>query len=138
MNKVLLVLALIIFGCSVPPTLAQFVPPMHAQNAIQRAASGVQTLRSMMKDPDSFILESVFLTKEKNGYLRVCYFFRSRNSFGGYTGTEEAALGGKGVVIMDWSGSGFAFADPCRPKNLASDITKDVQSILENGGAKVE
>lgn len=52
------------------------------ETEILRAVRGAKTLRNMMRDPDSFVLESASLVLGKNGY-DVCYEYRSRNGYGG-------------------------------------------------------
>src|ERR1035437_1696146 len=66
---------------------------------VQRAVKGVPLLRSAMKDPDSFVLEGVHMkAPNKQGISDICYSYRSRNSFGGYSGTGTARLNSYGVV----------------------------------------
>ena len=64
---------------------------------VKRAAGAVPVLRSMMKDPESFVLEAVYLRESTNKYSQkhnndapeFCYFFRSHNSMGGYANVEQ-------------------------------------------------
>lgn len=62
--------------------------------AVQRAANAVPVLRSMMKDPDSFVLERVFKSGSGPELYSICYMFRAHNSYGGY--------GDIGIVIQAW------------------------------------
>jgi len=104
---------------------------------VQRAADGAVTLRGMMKDPDSFVLEGVFLMRpNKHGISDVCYFYRSHNSYGGYGGTGEARLNSKDRVEVieksDTAGGSIidAINDPCKASREARDITIPVKTIL--------
>jgi hypothetical protein len=60
----------------------------------QRAANAVPALRASMKDPDSFVLEGVFIMffKHDNGIPSFCYVYRAHNSYGGYSDSEVARL----------------------------------------------
>jgi hypothetical protein len=51
--------------------------------AIAQAIRGVDKLRGMMRDPDSFVIERVFTWAKKPGQDRTCYQYRSRNGYGG-------------------------------------------------------
>ncbi len=54
---------------------------------VKRAADAVGALRSLMKDPDSFVLESVYLRESTNKFSQkhntdppeFCFFYRSHN-----------------------------------------------------------
>ncbi len=107
---------------------------------IKRAASGAVTLRGMMKDPDSFVLESVFLQKpNKHGVSDVCYFYRSHNSFGGYGDTGEARLDSKGWMEIITSDNVLDdLTDPCRPGKQLADITTEVSTALKPAPALPE
>ena len=73
--------------------------PEEIASGVQRAVSGVPVLRSAMKDPDSFVLEGVWLRPpNKQGISDVCYSYRARNSYGGYAGTGTARLNSQGVI----------------------------------------
>jgi hypothetical protein len=111
---------------------------------VKRAADSVPVLRSMMKDPDSFVLETVYLRESTNKYSQkhnddapeFCYFFRSHNSMGGYGNTGEALLNEKGKVEIlvdneptDHSGVYYRMMT-CTPQRRLSDITEEVQAAL--------
>jgi hypothetical protein len=73
---------------------------------IQRAAAAVPTLRSMMNDPDSFVLIAVHTAinkgvkcdgsfckhKTPNYVTNLCFTFRSHNPMGGYGQPNVAVL----------------------------------------------
>ncbi len=103
---------------------------------VQRATDGVIHLHSMMKDPNSFVLESAYLLKaDKHGISEVCYLFNSHNSFGGYGETGEAFLNKKDrVYIVDddlRKNPFYAMTDSCRAKNRVADLTADVKSKID-------
>ena len=64
----------------------------------QRAVSALPTLQASMKDPDSFVLEGVYLRALKTGAFEFCYAYRSHNSYGGYSGTNVARLNSHGDI----------------------------------------
>lgn len=115
--------------------ISTLVPAVAQTNPanIKRAATGAVTLRGMMKDPDSFVLESVFLQKpNKHGVSDVCYFYRSHNSFGGYGGTGEARLDSKDYVeVITVDDMMDALTDPCRPSKQLENITTEVLTALK-------
>lgn len=111
---------------------------------VKRAADAVSVLRSMMKDPDSFVLEAVYLRESTNKYSQkhnndapeYCYFFRSHNSMGGYGNTGEALLNDKGQIEIlvdneptDHSGILYGMMT-CTPKRRLADITAEVKTAL--------
>jgi hypothetical protein len=111
---------------------------------VKRATDGVPVLRSLMKDPDSFVLESVYLRestnklsqKHNNDAPEFCYFFRSHNSMGGYGNTGEALLNEKGQIEIlvdneptDRSGIYFGMMT-CTPARRLADITVEVKAAL--------
>ena len=113
---------------------------------VKRAAGAVPVLRSMMKDPDSFVLEAVYLRESTNKYSQkhnndapqFCYFFRSRNSMGGYGNTGEALLNEKGQIEIlvdneptDRSGVYFGMMT-CTPKRRLADLTEEVKTALNS------
>lgn len=111
---------------------------------VQRAASAVPALRGMMRDPDSFVLEAVYLRessnklsqKHNNDAPEFCYFFRSHNAMGGYGDTGEAWLDEKGKLqIFDVDGklggsAVYAGMMTCTPKRRLADITAEVKTAL--------
>ena len=111
---------------------------------VRRAAESVPVLRSMMKDPDSFVIEAVYLRestnklsqKHNNDAPEFCYFFRSHNSMGGYGNTGEALLNEKGQIEIlvdneptDRSGVYYAMMT-CTPGRRLADITAEVKIAL--------
>lgn len=67
----------------------------------QRAVAGARTLRGMMRDPDSFRLTDVhIIAEDQKASGAVCYEYRSKNGFGGYT-QGQAVLTTKGKIVAD-------------------------------------
>ncbi|MFZ0912106.1 MAG: hypothetical protein WBQ76_17380 [Candidatus Korobacteraceae bacterium] len=110
---------------------------------VKRAAVAVPTLRSMMRDPDSFVLEAVYLRessnklsqKHNNDAPEFCYFFRSHNAMGGYGDTGEAQMDEKGkLTIYDATDPGqspiYIAMMTCTPKRRLADITAEVEAAL--------
>ncbi len=97
-------------------------------DTIQRAASGVARLRARMKDPNSFVLEAAYLKKaDKHGRSEICYYYRARNSYGGYGDKGETVLLKNDSLFTvdekDQSNRFFPMFDPCRPGARIADIT---------------
>lgn len=110
---------------------------------VQRAVAGVSDLRGMMRDPDSFVLEQVFLRESTDKYAKdansqppaFCYFFRSHNAMGGYGYTGEAVLDSKGKLdILDANDPNRSkvYIDmmTCTQKRRLADITTQVNEAL--------
>ncbi|MGD0793308.1 MAG: hypothetical protein ABR920_16185 [Terriglobales bacterium] len=111
--------------------------------AVQRAVTAVPVLRSMMKDPDSFQLESVYQTKGRNknqrndfflGQFDVCFVYRAHNSYGAYSGSEVALqiwsakkMEKNGRIIIFDRGEHLG---TCAADNIAVDITAEVKAAL--------
>lgn len=74
-----------------------------AKIAMHLATIGAQLLKKNMRDPDSFYLESAFITD----IGAVCYEYRSRNGFGGMN-REHAII----TIKREFSNTGMpGFAD---------------------------
>lgn len=73
------------------------------KSAPQRAATGAASLRSAMRDPDSFILEVARVIKDT---ATVCYVYRSKNGFGGYV-RGLALLPATGYDVITDKARGF-------------------------------
>jgi len=112
---------------------------------VKRAANAVPELRGMMRDPDSFVLEAVYLRessnklsqKHNNDAPEFCYFYRSHNAMGGYGDTGEAQLNEKGELRIFVVGHGSGEMAPlyfdmftCTPKRRLADITAEVKTAL--------
>jgi hypothetical protein len=110
---------------------------------VKRAAGAVPVLRSMMKDPESFVLEAVYLRESTNKYSQkhnndapeFCYFFRSHNSMGGYGDTGEALLDEKDhLSILDANDPNqskvYIAMMTCTPNRRLADITAGVKTAL--------
>ena len=100
---------------------------------LQHAMDGARMLPTMMKDPDSFVLEGVYegtrIDKKHPERLdTVCYTFRSHNAMGGYTG-GEAYLNWKGQVSIfppdEWVGAAFI----CNLHHM-TDITAQIKAWM--------
>ncbi len=110
--------------------------PEEITSGVQRAASGVPVLRSAMKDPDSFVLEGVYLRPpNKQGISDVCYSYRAHNSYGGYSGTGTARLNSKGAIDSFGSSSDDELKQalmPCSPlvQSMSLDVTAQVNAIV--------
>ena len=108
---------------------------------VHRAADAVPLLRSMMRDPDSFVLEGVYLResthknekKHANDAPEFCFFFRSHNAYGGYGDTGEALMDEKGTLRI-WSLEEqrhlYYEMMACTPKRRLADITTQVNEVL--------
>lgn len=111
---------------------------------VKRAAEAVPKIRDMMKDPDSFVLEHVYLRESTDKYDKhpngkpaaFCFFFRSHNSYGGYSGQAEVLLDEKDrISFLDSRNSDdnsgiYNGLFTCTPKRRLADITAEVQSAL--------
>jgi hypothetical protein len=110
---------------------------------VKRAADALPVLRGMMRDPDSFVLEAVYLRESSNKYSQkhngdapeFCYFFRSHNAMGGYGDTGEAQLDEKGKLnIYDANDPNqsklYIAMMTCTPKRRLADITTEVKAVL--------
>jgi hypothetical protein len=141
--KRLVAIALLLMSCSAfAKEKYKYVPNATVTpEIVQRAAASVATLRSMMRDPDSFVLESVYLRESTDKYDKhanekpaaFCYFFRSHNAMGGYGDTGEALLDEKGKLRV-WSLEEqrhlFYETMACTPKRRLADITAEVKAAL--------
>ncbi|HTG16979.1 MAG TPA: hypothetical protein VK747_17150 [Blastocatellia bacterium] len=110
---------------------------------VKRAAAAVPVLRGMMRDPDSFVLEAVYLRESTNKYSQkhnndapeFCYFFRSHNAMGGYGDKGEALLDEKSSLrILDVNdheqSAVFIAMMTCTPNRRLGDITAEVKTAL--------
>jgi hypothetical protein len=125
--------------------LFAFAIPAFAQTETEtaRAVDGMIRLRSMMKDPNSFVLEAAYLLKpDKHGRSEICYLFNARNSLGGYGGTGEAFLNKKGgVYVVDsqmLQNIFWMMTDPCRSKNRVADLTADVRNTIDPTQTRID
>ena len=66
------------------------------------AQLGAKTLKSSMRDPDSFKLEAALVMEDG----AVCYEYRARNGFGGMN---------RGQAVLQTSGKRFAFKSSEQP-----------------------
>ena len=114
--------------------LLAFVPSPDAQHA----AVTVARLHDTMLDPQSFVLDGVFITKpDKKGNVSYCYAYRSHNTMGGYSegrAVEWSIDRGRLSTYTAPKGDGFLGYDvgwiaPCKQKNIDRDITAEVAPL---------
>jgi len=111
---------------------------------IQTYVAAVKQIHSTMTDPDSFVLESVFLaattkyvTKKEPTAYNVCYIYRSHNAMGGYgqSHVAEQRFWGKHPGTIEMLGTveeaQVGWVAECKNKNLTQDITAEVIAALE-------
>ncbi|MGA7447852.1 MAG: hypothetical protein WBQ43_02780 [Terriglobales bacterium] len=141
MKKALSTITLAILGLILMAGLAHarkvvVLSPEEIASGVQRAVSGVPKLRAAMKDPDSFVLESVHLkAPNKQGISDICYSYRAHNSYGGYSGTGTARLNSKGIVDAFGSSTDDEIAQAMNScsqlvQSMTLDITAQVKSAL--------
>jgi hypothetical protein len=98
---------------------------------MQRAISYAKVLQSQMRDPDSFVLEAVYLKPNRNVEPNICYQYRSKNGYGGYSSGLQVLTAGKNPRWLDAGPSGASWNDVyCRPANKLVDITNRVKTAL--------
>jgi hypothetical protein len=84
-----------------------------------------------MRDPDSFVLEAVYLKPNKKVEPNICYQYRSKNGYGGYSSGLQVLTAGKNPRWLDAGPSGASWNDVyCSPANKLIDITGRVTSAL--------
>lgn len=98
-----------------PQTPQQAAASQREDAAVQRAANGAVVLKNLMRDPDSFKLESALVVRHTGA---VCYQYRAKNGFGGITGSM-AVLAGNGSTFLtsDMSGFGALWQKECAGKS---------------------
>lgn len=80
----------------------------------RRAEIGALTLRASMRDPDSFRLEAARVVSDSG---TVCYVYRSKNGFGGYTSGLAILLSDTfELVLSDKSGFHDLWHKECHMK----------------------
>lgn len=114
-----------------------------------RAVADAKILRSVMRNPDSFVLERVFTpVGDKTGGL--CFGYRSQNGYGGMS--RGVALFGKAQTVTLPSNEGapnlsFTPDDPylpershdvCEGVNAMRDLTKETLAALESEAANAK
>jgi hypothetical protein len=133
MRKVLV--SLLFLACAIGAQARKTVvlSPDEISSGIQRAASGVPKLRAAMKDPDSFVLESVHLkAPNKQGISDICYSYRSHNSYGGYSGIGTARLNSKDVVDAFGSSTDDEIAQAMNSCSLfVQSVTVDITAAVK-------
>jgi len=104
----------------------------------QHAAETVARLHDEMLDPESFVLDSVWITKpDKRGLVSLCYSYRSHNHMGGYSEGVAVENGEDNNHLStypvgdDGHTQGFdtGWFAPCKTKNLDRELTADVSAI---------
>jgi hypothetical protein len=101
---------------------------------VQRATAAVPALRSMMRDPDSFVLEQVLQNtvvnqKYPDRINAVCYVFRAHNAMGGYGDSATAELSWSGQLFIIGGYSGMDCLNPTANHGYV-DITAEVKAEL--------
>ncbi|MGB8339650.1 MAG: hypothetical protein WCD07_10560 [Burkholderiales bacterium] len=87
-----------------PPETAEHAAIRKQEDAtVQRATVGAVTLKKIMRDPESFKLESALVI---DGSGAVCYDYRAKNGFGG-TNVGHAVLSGDGKLFKTSDMDGF-------------------------------
>jgi len=102
------------------------------QADIQRAITYAKVLQSSMRDPDSFVLEAVYLKPNKKVEPNICYQYRAKNAYGGYASGLQILTAGKHPRWLDAGPSGASWNDVyCRPADKLIDITKQVIAPIQ-------
>jgi len=108
-----------------------------SQETINRAVNGIQTLKTMLLDPNSFELDSVEVGATRNEG-NFYYSFRAKNVMGGPAGLQGACMNKEGKIRMMSPG----FSDPvndllvikCHP--VGPFITDEVKKALAGCGKR--
>jgi hypothetical protein len=98
----------------------------------RHAVSALPALQASMKDPDSFVLETVYVTAPKSGGHAFCYVYRSRNSYGGYSGTSVARLNSHDILDSFAKASDISLFNFCTQDTWSHqlNITEYVNAVL--------
>lgn len=118
--------ALSFIGANVETTPEQRAAWSAERQREQLATAGAQTLRGMMRDPDSFQLISA-LVAEKSG--AACFQYRSRNGFGGMGVGAALAYGSKVYTAKAGEDYPLLWNDLCTG-GKAYDVTAHVKMYL--------
>lgn len=79
--------------------MSAFCFAQQPQSVVDRAKEAIPQLRDQMKDPDSLVIDKVFVKDDGN----FCYHFLSKNGYGGYTeGLAFYGLAVKGRNAGKW------------------------------------
>ena len=90
--------------------LAMTVSPALAVDDFDRIYVAKNTIKEMLKDPDSAEFKDVFVkAKNHNGKTlhTICGSVNSKNSFGGYTGYQKFVTNGISVSALESQVSDF-------------------------------
>lgn len=68
---------------------------------VAQALRGAVALQDTMRDPDSLVIEKVFILTNKKGVQITCYEYRARNRFGGMNRDAAAYTEYKGKAKVD-------------------------------------
>lgn len=104
------------------------------QPDIQAAISGATYLHDHMREPDSFQLGVVYLKPNgKNHLPNICYTYKGKNGFGGYSAGQAVSKPRKGgysiPIDPDEIHPGDFDKVDCNPKK-AIDITDRIKEAL--------
>jgi hypothetical protein len=77
--------------------------PLFAQDNVAVALRGVDVLRENLKDPDSLVVEHIYINT-KSDKPQMCIRYRAKNSYGGY-GREIVKYKGGNLLAADFLSS---------------------------------
>jgi len=73
--------------------------PLFAEDNVAIAVRGVDILRENLKDPDSLVVEHIYINT-KSDKTQMCIRYRAKNSYGGY-GREIVKYTGGNLLAVD-------------------------------------
>jgi hypothetical protein len=115
--------------------LALYLPqPQQPKPEIAQALRGAVALQSIMRDPDSFVVERVF-TWNKKGEDHACYEYRSRNGYGGMN--REIGYYDEHNGKTHVSGNAASRMFPTCPKHY-TEITEEFKTAQKQASAQVK
>jgi hypothetical protein len=79
----------------------------------------------MMRDPDSFVLEAVYLKPNRKNGPNICYYYRSRNGFGGMTkGVAVLKNNNRLTDLTDIAGGVYGYCTPKKSIDITSQVVE--------------
>jgi hypothetical protein len=144
MKKVIMLIFVLALAGSAFAKREQPAPIGATRAIVKRAVDAVPALRDTMKDPDSFVLESVSIVTRGNHVPNwmdgnthfndnvICFGFRSKNGYGGY-GHESAMLllEGDGGFLADRGTRGSLLGCNAGKFDAITDLTAEVKTALQ-------
>jgi hypothetical protein len=120
-----------------PAPTIQHAPVQNAQRVswgpsdedLDRAVGAVASLKNMMRDPDSFLLEAVYLKPNNNLAPNVCIQCRSRNGYGGMNREFWLLTAGKYGHFEEYSKLGTYKYGHCDVRKLVN-VTDPVKARI--------